>query len=253
MSFHHLDQYAHIDSPVSRRSPTVRVLGAVVIALGAALLPTGAWPQMAALGILVITLAAMARVPLGTLATRMAAPFVFVLLVAGAVLVVAPGTPLVEVGPVTITDTGLARFGSVAARAAVALGAAIILVSTTPFDDLVRALRALRLPEAVTTSLGLAYRFLYILNDEVERMRRAARSRGAAEGATPRRRLMVGIASAALRRSFDRSERLHRAMLARGFSGELPALRPHTAHGRPILEIVLLSALVSAIAGSTLL
>ena len=253
MSFHHLDQYAHIDSPVSRRSPTVRLLGAIIIALGAALLPTGAWPQMAALGVLVLALAAAARVPLGTLATRMAAPFAFVLLVAGAVLVLAPGSPVVAIGPVTLTDTGLARFGSVAGRAAVALGAAVILVSTTPFDDLVRALRALRLPDAVTTSLGLAYRFLYILNDEVERMRRAARSRSAADGATSRRRLLIGITSAALRRSFDRSERLHRAMLARGFTGELPALRGPRTHGSPILEVGLLIALVAAIAGSTLL
>ncbi|MGK7312002.1 MAG: cobalt ECF transporter T component CbiQ [Candidatus Longimicrobiales bacterium M2_2A_002] len=253
MSFHHLDQYAHIDSPVSRRSPTVRVLGTVVIALGAALLPLGAWAQMAALGALVLGLAAAARIPPGGFVVRLAPPLGFVLLVSVAVLFLAPGEALVRLGPLTVTDAGALRFGSVLGRAAVALGAAVVLVSTTPFDELVRALRTLRLPEAVTTSLGLAYRFLYILNDEVDRMRRAARSRNASEGAAPRRRLLTGIAGAALRRSFDRSERLHRAMLARGFTGELPTLARPTGDGHPVLEVLLLVAVVAVISGSALL
>ncbi len=253
MSFHHLDQYAHVDSAVARRSPTVRLLGAVIIALGAALLPLGAWPQMAGLGILVLALAAAARVPVTTFAVRLATPLAFVLLVSVGILVLAPGEAVARLGPLAVTDTGLLRFGSVMGRGAVALGAAVILVSTTPFDELVRALRVLRLPDVVTTALGLAYRFLYILNDEVERLRRAARSRNAAEGAAPRRRLLMGIAGAALQRSFDRSERTHRAMLARGFTGEMPTLRHVPGHGRPTLEVAGLVILVAAIAGSALL
>lgn len=253
MSFHHLDQYAHVDSAVSRRSPTVRLAGAVVIAVGAALLPLGAWAQMSALAALVLGLVAAARIPAAAFAVRFAPPFFFVLLVSLAILVLAPGEPLARVGPVTVTDAGLLRFGSVVGRAAVALGSAVILVSTTPFDELVRALRALRLPEVVTTSLGLAYRFLYILTDEVERIRRAARSRNAAQGATSRRRLLIGITGAALRRSFDRSERLHRAMLARGFTGEMPTLADRGPYGHPVAEIGALTAIVAVIAGSALL
>jgi cobalt/nickel transport system permease protein len=184
---------------------------------------------------------------------RLAAPLGFVLLVSLAVLVLAPGEPVARLGPVAITDAGLLRFGSVLGRAAVALGAAVILVSTTPFDELVQALRALRLPDGVTTALGLAYRFLYILNDEVERLRRAARSRNAADGAAPRRRLLMGITGAALQRSFARSERTHRAMLARGFTGAMPTLHRAHGHGHPILEMAALILIVAAIAGSALL
>lgn len=253
MSFHHLDQFARIESPVARRAPTVRVLGAAVLALGAALLPLGAWLQMAGLAGLVAVLAVAARIPPATFVIRIAAPLAFVLLVSIGVLVLAPGEPVARLGPLAITDTGLVRFGSVLGRAAVALGAAVILVSTTPFDELVRALRTLRLPEGVTTALGLAYRFLYILNDEIERLRRAARSRNAARGAAPRRRLLMGIAGAALQRSFDRSERIHRAMLARGFTGEMPALAAPPSAGRPVLELAGLALLVAAITGSALL
>lgn len=253
MSFHHLDQFAHTDSPLTRRSPTVRLLGTVVIALGAAVLPLGAWPQMAALALLVAGLAALARIPTGPFLARLAPPLAFVVLVSGAVLFLAPGEPVARVGPLAVTDAGLLRFGSVLGRAAVALGAAVILVSTTPFSQLLEAFRTLRLPEVVTTTLGLAYRFLYILDDEVERLRRAARSRNAAGGSTPRRRLLVGITSAVLQRSFNRSERIHKAMLARGFTGRMPALHPPPAAGRPALELAGLAAVVGALAGSALL
>ncbi|NIP81207.1 MAG: cobalt ECF transporter T component CbiQ [Gemmatimonadetes bacterium] len=253
MSFHHLDQYARVESPLTRRSPTVRLVGTVLIAVGAALLPLGAWPQMVALGSLVGALAAAARIPARGFLLRLAPPLGFVLMVSVAILFLAPGAVVARLGPLAVTDAGLLRFGSAAGRAAVALGAAVILVSTTPFTELIEALRALRLPTAVTTALGLAYRYLYILNDEVERLRRAARSRNAAAGSASRRRLLVGISGAALRRSFDRSERIHRAMLGRGFTGRMPALRPRTAAGHPALEVAALAAVVAAIAVSALL
>lgn len=224
MSFHHLDHYAHVDSPVTRRPPEARLAGAVVMAVAAAVLPLGAWPQMAALGALVALLALTARIEPGVFLARLAAPLAFVLLVSVALLVLAPGQTVARLGPLRITDAGMLRFGSAAGRGAIGLGAAVVLVSTTRFTDLLEALRRLRLPEVVTTSLGLAYRYLYILTDEVDRIRRAARSRNAAGGAASRRRLLMGVTAAALQRSLDRSERVHQAMLARGFTGALPTL-----------------------------
>lgn len=250
MSFHHLDQYAHVNSPITRRAPAVRLLVAVVLAVGSALLPLGAWPQMAALGLAVAALAALARIRPAVLLRRLALPLGFVALVSVGLLVLAPGAPIVTVGPLAITDGGAVRFGSAVGRAIVALGAAIVLVSTTRFTELLGALRTLRLPAAVTTALGLAYRYLYILNDEVERLRRAARSRNAAGGTAPRRRLLIGIAATALRRSFDRSERVHHAMLGRGYTGTMPALRAPPAAGSPALEVGAALVIVALVVAS---
>lgn len=253
MSFHHLDQFAGIDSSVTRRDPVVRVLGTVILALGAALLPLGAWAQMAALGLLVLGLATLARLRPGAFLARFLPPFGFVLLVSVAILALAPGEVVVRVGPLGITDAGLLRFGSAAGRAAVAIGAAVVLVSTTSFPELVRALQALRLPEVVTTSLGLAYRYLYVLTDEVARLRRAARSRNAGEGSASRRQLLTGIAAAAFQRSFARSERVYQAMLSRGYTGAMPSLRAPRRAGHPVVDVVVLGVLVLLITGSSLL
>lgn len=247
MSFHHLDEFARVDSVVTRRSPTSRLLATVFLASGAALLPLGAWPQMLALGLLVVALAALARIRPGPFLVRLLPPLAFVLLVSLAVLVLAPGETVARVGPLRVTDAGLLRFGSAAGRGAIALGAAVVLVSTTSFPEIVRALRRLRLPEIVTASLSLAYRYIYILNDEVARLRRTAASRNVASGSASRRRLMIGIGSAALQRSFVRSERVHQAMLSRGYRGTIPSLDGARYVGRSVVEVAGLAAVVTAI------
>lgn len=250
MSFHHLDHYAHLPSPVTRRPPVVRLLVMVVLAVGAAVLPAGAWPQLGALALMVAALAAAARIGVAVFLTRVAAPLGFVVLVSAGLLFLAPGEPAARLGPVTITDAGLLRFGTTIGRGAVALGAAVVLISTTRFTDLLQALRSLRLPGLVTTSLGLAYRFLYILVDEVERLRRAAASRNTGAGSVPRRRLLVGITAATLQRSLDRSERVYGAMLARGFTGEMRSLHADPPLRRPLVELGALIVLVALVVAS---
>lgn len=250
MSFHHLDQFAGVDSVLARRPPEIRLAGTVLIAVGAALLPLGAWPQLSVLALIVVALAGLARIRTRPFLARLLPPLAFVLLASMALLVLAPGQVVARAGPLRVTDAGLLRFGSAAGRAAIALGAAVILVSTTPFPDLLRALRQLRLPDVVTLSLALAYRFLYVLTDEAGRLRRAARSRNAGAGSASRRRLLIGITAATLQRSLDRSDRVHQAMLSRGYTGEMPALRAPPRSGRPVLELGALALVVAMILAS---
>jgi cobalt/nickel transport system permease protein len=248
MSFHHLDRFAAVASPVTRLHAVARLLGTVVLALGAATLPPGAWTQLAALGLVVLGVAMVARVPPPVMARRTLWPLALV--IAGSVLlpVVVPGRPLAHAGPLTVTDAGMLRFATVVGRAAVALAAAVLLVSTTAFPELLRALRQLHLPQVVTASLGLGYRLLYILMEEIERLGRAARSRNAGAGAAQRRRLLVGIAAAVLGRSLARGERTHRAMLARGYAGDVPGLHDRPFRTRDLAAVTAVVVVVAAIA-----
>lgn len=249
MSFHHLDRWAAVPSPLTRLAPTARLLGAIVVAVGAALLPLGAWPQIGALLAFAIAAALLARMPPLAILRRVAAPLGLVLLMSVGIMVLAPGDPVARLGPLAATDAGVLRFGSILGRAAAALGIMVVLVSTTRFTELLQALRELRLPAVVTDSLGLAYRYLYLLNDEVERLRRAARSRNAATSAAARRRFLTGITAAALARSYARSERCHQAMLARGFDGALPSLAPRPLDRR---SLAVLAGTVAGVAGLVL-
>jgi cobalt/nickel transport system permease protein len=247
VSFRHLDHYATVPSPLTRLPAVARLVGATIIALGATALPHRAWPQLASLGGVVLVLALAGHVPLGILIRRMLWPLAFVLFASVMVLVFVPGRPVAQLGPLTLTDAGVSRFGTILARAAVALGAAVLLVSTTGFPELLHALRQVRLPRAVTTALGLGYRLLYILVDEIERLQRAALSRNAGAGVAGRRRVLVGITSAVLGRSLARGERTYRSMLARGYRGDLLPLHAPAFTAPAFAAILLLAIVVAAI------
>ena len=248
MSFHHLDQFASVPSPVTRVPAVGRVLGAVVFALVAATLPADAWLELLGLAVLGVTLLAVARIPPSTALARLAWPLSAVVLASVALLVMVPGEPLVRIGFVSISRVGAERFALVLGRAAVALVPAVLLVSTTTFPELLHALRQLRLPRPVATSLGLGYRLLYLTLDEIERIQRAARSRNVGHGAARRRRLLIAVTAATLGRAFGRGERTHRAMLARGFSGDLPLLAETPWTTSAVWRLSVLSAVVIGIA-----
>lgn len=247
MGFHHLDQYADVHGPLAHLAPAARVLGTVLVALAAALLPLGAWAPMGALLLLVLLLGTLARVPLPTLLLRAAPPLGFLLLASLAVLVLAPGQPIARLGPLAITDACALRLGSALLRGGAAILAGVVLISTTRFPELVEALRELRLPLVVTAALGLAYRYLYLLTDEVAQLQRAAASRNARAGAVARRELMLGITASALTRSFARSERVHGAMLARGYDGSLPTLRPQPLDRASVQALAALALLLAGL------
>jgi cobalt/nickel transport system permease protein len=249
VSFRHVDQYAAVVSPVTRTVPTARLLGTVTLAAGSAALPFGAWMPLAVLFLAVMLIGRAARVPVRQLLIRTAGPFVLVLLASAGLLVLVPGEPLFTLGVLKVSSQGLERFAFVLGRASVALGAAVILVSTTSFPELLHAFRELRLPHVVTASLGVGYRLLYILVDELERLQRAARSRNAGAGVTTRRRLLVGITAAGLSRAFSRGERTHRAMLARGYAGDVPALFSQSWDRRSTLVLAMLVLLVGVVLG----
>ena len=250
MSFHHLDQFAHVGSAVTGVPPAGRLLGTVVLALSVATLPPGAWSQLGLLALLSLALLAVARIPPAVVLARLAWPLAFVLLASAALLVVIPGESIARLGPLTVTAQAADRFATVLARAMVALLPAVLLVSTTSFPELLQGLRDLRVPLAVATALGLAYRLLYLTVDELERLQRAARSRNAGGGVTRRRHLVAAMAGATLGRAFVRAERTHAAMLARGFRGTLPLLHTTPWTSAAVLHLMALSGIAIAVAVS---
>ncbi len=102
-------------------------------------------------------------------------------------------------------------------KSTLCLATMILLTNTTPFADLLRTLRRLRVPGLLITVLALMYRYLFVLIDEAERMQRARRSRTFSA-----RRAHVWASLATLGgqlfvRSTERAERIYAAMCARGW------------------------------------
>jgi cobalt/nickel transport system permease protein len=188
----------------------------------------------------VVLVAASASAGLGpfrlTRAAFVALPF---LLAALPLVFTRSGDPLgtVAIGPVTLTISGdgLRTFATIALKSWLSVQVALLLTFTTPFHELVDALRRLRLPAIMVGIISFMYRYLAVLGDEASRLLRARAARSADPdghgGGSIRWRAGVtgSMVGTLFLRSYERSERIHLAMQARGFEGTL-----RHEHGRDI-------------------
>ena len=112
---------------------------------------------------------------------------------------------------------GLTLFCVLVARATLCLATAVLLANTTPFADLVRLMRRMRLPGLLVTTLALAYRYLFLFIDEAERIGRARAARTFTRGQKHWLHITASIAATLLVRATERAERIFAAMCARGW------------------------------------
>ena len=104
-------------------------------------------------------------------------------------------------------------------RSTLTVGAAFILVATTGFTAVCQALERLGAPQVFTVQLLFLHRYIFVLADETDRASRARELRSCGKKG-------LGIASFGsltghlLLRTWQQAERIHNAMLARGFTGQ---------------------------------
>ena len=77
----------------------------------------------------------------------------------------------------TITGPGLERFISILLKSWISVQMAIVLAASTPFPDLLLAMRAIRVPALLVAIFGLMWRYLFVLADEALRLLRARSAR----------------------------------------------------------------------------
>ncbi len=231
------DRYEQRHSPIHRLDPRVKTVVTGLFILGNILLPDGAWLAFAAAWGLVWISSRLARLPVSFILKRsfIVLPFT---LAAITVLFSTQGTavytfPLFS-HTIAITNEGIVRFTSIIIRSWLSVQGAILLTATTRFPDLMHALRHLRAPRLLVAIISFMYRYLFVLADEAARLLRAREARSAAAAANQgggsilwRAKVAGGMVGQLFIRSFERSERVYNAMLARGYRGQLMTMNPH--------------------------
>ena len=248
-----LDRYIQRDSRIHGADARVKFLATIAFIVAISLLPVGAYPVLALGWLVVVALSLVAHLGPFRTARRalLAAPFV---LAALPLVFTRPEDPLgtVALGPLTLTVSGegLRLFTTIALKSWISVQAALLLAFTTPFHELVDALRQLRLPRIMVAIISFMYRYLGVLGDEATRMARARAARSAAPAAGRsggsilwRARVTGSMVGSLFLRSYERSERIYAAMQARGFEGEIRHL-----HGRALARTDYLALAVTAAA-----
>lgn len=91
-----------------------------------------------------------------------------------------------------------------------------LLILSTPFFEILEALRWFRLPAVLVDTLAYMYRYLFLLFDEYSAMKASARVRGGYAGYKVGMKTSGLIAAQIFLRAYDRAERISHAMKARG-------------------------------------
>ncbi|MBC8333610.1 MAG: cobalt ECF transporter T component CbiQ [Anaerolineae bacterium] len=238
MHIHAFDQFRAHASALHRLDPRVKVLLTVGYILSNALLPDGSWLAFAAAWLLLLWSNERAHLGLGYTFKRSFVAFPFAIAAISAIFSPS-GNSLAEwnLGFVTLvpTDFGVVRFFSILVRSWLSVQMAILLVTTTQFPDLIHAFEHLKAPRTLTTIIAFLYRYLFVLTDEAYRLMRAREARSAGLPGFKRggslfwRAKITGeMAGQLFLRSYERSDRIYNAMLARGYTGHIRTLNPHT-------------------------
>ncbi|MFC5177649.1 cobalt ECF transporter T component CbiQ [Nocardioides taihuensis] len=185
--------------------------------------PNDWYAAFAAYAVVLGAVVAASRVPPTYLARRMVVEVPFVVF---ALLVpfVAQG-PTTDVLGVPLSVPGLEAAAGLLVKGTLGVLAALTLAATTEPDELLRGLQRLRLPDLLVQITGFMIRYLDVVTGELTRMTTAMRSRGC-DPRSPRHWPVLARSLGALFiRSYERGERVHLAMLARGYTGSLPDTR----------------------------
>lgn len=254
MHVHAFDRYHDAQSLIHRLNPRVKISVTILFILSNLLLPDGAWTGFSLSWGLVLLASLSSTLGIAYTLKRslIALPFA---LAAVTVIFSIPGEAIaqVQIGSfhLVVTDAGLLRFASILLRSWLSIQMAVLLVATTPFPDLLHAMRHLHVPAVLVAIVSFMYRYLFVLADEAIRLLRARQARSAsAEGLDSggtllwRARVAGNMAGQLFLRSYERSDRIYNAMLARGYTGTLLTLNPHTMQSQDwavfILSILLL-------------
>jgi cobalt/nickel transport system permease protein len=258
MSTSFLDRYLDLHSPIHRLDARVKFVLTLGLIVAIGLLPAGGWGGLVICAGVIWAVALRAQISLRLLLSRalVALPFAAVALT---LLFSRPGQPLFQlplgVTTLTATDVGLIAFVTVVLKSWVSVQAALLLTMTTHFTDLLQALKDLRLPAVLVAILSFAYRYLFVLIDEGQRMLRARECRSAeaagrrSGGSLRWRAAVVGrMVGTLFLRSYERSERIYVAMLSRGYDGALRTIQAKplspTEQGIMIIGLSICAAIV---------
>jgi cobalt/nickel transport system permease protein len=203
--------------PLHRLDARGKLLATLAFVVAVVATPAGSWRLLGAMGLALTFLVGLSGAAPRTLFSRWTG---FLVLVGFLSALVAPGLA-------ARSGSGVAEtFFGVLAKNSLAFLAMLLLAAVTPWPDLILAMGRLGVPRVLVATLLFMERYLHVLLDELGRMITARRARSFRRRAPVSLAwgLLTGMLGMLLLRSFERAERVHAAMLARGWDGTIRSL-----------------------------
>lgn len=204
------DRYGRSVSLCHRMPPSLKLLLAIMIIVLGVAIPIEFWPAYGVLGCIVFAGHSVARIPVSYLLKRVLIFFPFV-------LAMAVSLPLSQG-----FERGWGLGLTILFRGLLAFTVSLWLVNVMPFEQLLLTLRRWKCPAVVVAILAFMYRYVFVVWSELDKLRVARRARDFGQTSIWFRwKTLAQMVGMLLIRSLNRSERIHGAMQARGWDGQV--------------------------------
>jgi cobalt/nickel transport system permease protein len=197
-----IERYSRGDSPVHRLPAGLKLAAALGVVIATVALPAGRWDAYVGIALGLAGVAAVSRVPPRFILLRLLTLEPLALGIAGLAIFQPDGGRI---------------FATMLTKTTLCLLTMILLSNTTPFAALLAVLKRAHVPAILVSILALLYRYLFVLADEAQRMRRARASRTFRPGRWWTWRALATVIGQLFVRSTERAERIYAAMTARGW------------------------------------
>ena len=200
--------------------PHIKILAGLLFIIVAVTTDITNWPAFVAYFAIIITITQIAKLPIITVFKRslIEVPFIFF-----ALLMPFFGTgEVIEIGSISLYVNGLLAGAGIVVKGTLGILVAINLSATTTAREILNGLETLKMPTPMVQIASFMLRYVNVVNDEMLRMAVARASRGFEATGVRQWPVLATAAGALFIRSYERGERVHLAMIARGYQGELP-------------------------------
>lgn len=209
------------DTPVHRVDPRSKILVTIFFIFITVSFPKYELSGLLPLIIYPVAIMSLGRIPLRNMGLKILAvsPFAIAIGIANPFI---DRQIVMNIGSLNISG-GTISFISILIKFILTVGTALTLVATTGFETMCAGLIRLKIPRVFAVQLLFMYRYIFVLFGEALRMLRAHSLRSFRS--YPDIKIIGSLIGQLLLRSMNRAERIHNAMVSRGFDGEIRIMR----------------------------
>ncbi|MBW1645419.1 MAG: cobalt ECF transporter T component CbiQ [Deltaproteobacteria bacterium] len=241
------EPFASGDSFLHRLDPRVRILAAAAYSFTVAL--SYRLPNLLAALVLALALVALARLPLNQVLPRLKVVLGFLLLLWLVLPWSYQGTTVARLGPLAVSREGLLLASQITLKSVAILLALIALLATMTTARLGHAMNQMRIPDKLVFLILITYRYIFVIEQEYQKLWRAARIRNFRPGTNLHTyRTYAYLIGMLFVRAAARAKRVHQAMKCRCFQGKFHTLEEFASGRREWLFAAVMLLLLTGMA-----
>jgi cobalt/nickel transport system permease protein len=217
------ESFADGDSAIHRLDPKLKIVFAAVFSMVVAI--SNDFSTLLFALLVAVSMVCLARLNFKDVLRRLSVLLGFIALIWLVVPLTYEGPPLFHFGPLLLTRPGILLSAQISLKSIAILSLLMALLATMTIATLGHALNRMGLPDKLVHLLLITYRYIFVIEQEYQRLIRAMRIRGFRPGTNLHSyKTYAYLIGMLFVRSSTRGERVYRAMKCRGFSGKLHTL-----------------------------